>query len=743
MNDDLLARLLADPTPSDGAAAGSAGGRMLLVHGPRGSGKTWWLDRAASRAAAAGFEVWRTSAVAGEPARRQLLEAAALRTSCLVVDDIDEVEPAWRAALRSAVWGGGSVAIVSGSASSAFVGALEARVRPLPTGDVVAVLQARGVAARAAARCAAAAAGNPGLAIALADGLSDAQRTDTAEVPELPRLAAGVAAELHARLVPLGQDACRALMVAAAADDGDVAAIRAALAQLGETGGARPPSDEGDEHPFTSVFDAAEHAGIVAVAGSRVLFADPWLRLAAYHLVAPSSRRAAHRALAAAYQAPRQAATRVRHLVAATNGPNDQVAHALMAVAASAARRGDVPAAVALAAQAVELSADASVRSACLLRAIGWSLDAGELDSALQLSAGLDGTEPDELVAAVEVRALVRGDEDGAAATTRPGGPASERERASWESRRRRRLVAWAEAEAGQHASVLRQIRSTDAPAEQWARALALRHAGLVRDAAEAAERIMPTLPAAPSEVGSRWHLLSADLAVLTGRFDAASGWPAVGANEAWRAVLARHALAASPTLTRDAASVHVPAGEPLRGVRAAILAGLAGADIAALAAAARAAEQAGLPVEAGEAWLMAGELAVARGASSWAEGQEHLRRAADLLHRCAVRGWDARLQLLAAQQPPQAPVAVPTLDAALAALSAAEWRVAAAVASGQTNREVAATLFLSVKTVDFHLQQIYRKLALRSRTELAVRLAGRVQDQAGRLTAPTQGAAR
>jgi len=56
--------------------------------------------------------------------------------------------------------------------------------------------------------------------------------------------------------------------------------------------------------------------------------------------------------------------------------------------------------------------------------------------------------------------------------------------------------------------------------------------------------------------------------------------------------------------------------------------------------------------------------------------------------------------------------------------LTAAEYRVALAVADGGTNREVAATLFLSVKTVDFHLQNIYRKLGLRSRTELAIRLS-------------------
>jgi DNA-binding CsgD family transcriptional regulator len=36
------------------------------------------------------------------------------------------------------------------------------------------------------------------------------------------------------------------------------------------------------------------------------------------------------------------------------------------------------------------------------------------------------------------------------------------------------------------------------------------------------------------------------------------------------------------------------------------------------------------------------------------------------------------------------------------------------------TNREVATTLFVSVKTVEFHLGNIYRKLGVRNRTQLA-----------------------
>ncbi len=41
-------------------------------------------------------------------------------------------------------------------------------------------------------------------------------------------------------------------------------------------------------------------------------------------------------------------------------------------------------------------------------------------------------------------------------------------------------------------------------------------------------------------------------------------------------------------------------------------------------------------------------------------------------------------------------------------------------VAHGMTNREVAAALFLSPKTIERHLSRIYRKLDVRSRTELA-----------------------
>ncbi|HSC48940.1 MAG TPA: AAA family ATPase [Gaiellaceae bacterium] len=52
--------------------------------------------------------------------------------------------------------------------------------------------------------------------------------------------------------------------------------------------------------------------------------------------------------------------------------------------------------------------------------------------------------------------------------------------------------------------------------------------------------------------------------------------------------------------------------------------------------------------------------------------------------------------------------------------LTSAERRVAALVAEGRTNREVAAALFLGERTVETHLSHVYAKLGVRSRTELA-----------------------
>jgi DNA-binding CsgD family transcriptional regulator len=65
-----------------------------------------------------------------------------------------------------------------------------------------------------------------------------------------------------------------------------------------------------------------------------------------------------------------------------------------------------------------------------------------------------------------------------------------------------------------------------------------------------------------------------------------------------------------------------------------------------------------------------------------------------------------------------------PTRDSEL---TPSERRVAELSASGMTNRDVAAKLFVSVKTVEAKLTQIYRKLGIRSRAEL-----GRLMSETG-----------
>jgi DNA-binding CsgD family transcriptional regulator len=56
--------------------------------------------------------------------------------------------------------------------------------------------------------------------------------------------------------------------------------------------------------------------------------------------------------------------------------------------------------------------------------------------------------------------------------------------------------------------------------------------------------------------------------------------------------------------------------------------------------------------------------------------------------------------------------------------LTAAELRVALAIGSGASSREAADQLYVSVRTVEFHLNNIYRRLGVRSRTELALLVA-------------------
>lgn len=113
---------------------------------------------------------------------------------------------------------------------------------------------------------------------------------------------------------------------------------------------------------------------------------------------------------------------------------------------------------------------------------------------------------------------------------------------------------------------------------------------------------------------------------------------------------------------------------------------------------------------------LIAGS--VLRRAGARREAREQLRLAHEVFEGLGATAWSAqaRSELQASgatlRRGPEGP-----------ALTAGELRVAQLVAQGRSNKEAAAALFLSTKTVEFHLGRVYQKLGVTNRTALGARL--------------------
>jgi DNA-binding CsgD family transcriptional regulator len=114
-------------------------------------------------------------------------------------------------------------------------------------------------------------------------------------------------------------------------------------------------------------------------------------------------------------------------------------------------------------------------------------------------------------------------------------------------------------------------------------------------------------------------------------------------------------------------------------------------------------------PLERGRTLLVRG--AVQRRALQRRAARESLAEALDAFERLGATLWAERARAEAARIGGRAPSSV--------ALTPTEEQVARLVAEGRTNKEVAEALFLSVRTVEWNLARIYRKLGVRSRAEL------------------------
>jgi DNA-binding CsgD family transcriptional regulator len=97
-------------------------------------------------------------------------------------------------------------------------------------------------------------------------------------------------------------------------------------------------------------------------------------------------------------------------------------------------------------------------------------------------------------------------------------------------------------------------------------------------------------------------------------------------------------------------------------------------------------------------------------------EARVHLRAAVETFERLGAVPWEerARRELRASGE-----TARKRDPSTVDQLTPQELQIARFVGEGATNRQIAAQLFLSPRTVDYHLRKIFRKLEISSRAEL------------------------
>jgi DNA-binding NarL/FixJ family response regulator len=166
----------------------------------------------------------------------------------------------------------------------------------------------------------------------------------------------------------------------------------------------------------------------------------------------------------------------------------------------------------------------------------------------------------------------------------------------------------------------------------------------------------------------------------------------------------------ASRRLRRLADTVATPYADALACRGAALVAHASGDTVAAIDHARRAIAGFASPFDAARTELLLGD--AHRRAGERRLAAEAIGRAAACFGKLGAHMWQRRAETELRRASPRA--------RDRHELTAAEERVAALVAAGRANKEVAAELFTTVATVEAHLTRIYRKLGVRSRSELA-----------------------
>ena len=299
-----------------------------------------------------------------------LLGAAAADEPLLLrVDDVQWLDPSSRQAVafvasRAADIGIGVIAVWSqrGEPFEPWPGVPVLTIEELERVHALTLARRAGVAPVVAEALVDAVGGNPLALIEAPAQLSPPQRDGSDPLPAVLPVGMRLESAYARRLAALPSATREALLVAALSADGDTAPLRAVLGGL-------------------DVLAPAEDAGMVVVDARGVSFAHPLVRTAIERAAAPSARRAAHRALAAAVGGPQRA----WHLAAAAQSPDEALAAELETLGYEAAQRGAPATAATALTRAAELTPDRVSAIGRTVAAAAMAITAGSPASAKAL----------------------------------------------------------------------------------------------------------------------------------------------------------------------------------------------------------------------------------------------------------------------------------------------------------------------------------------------------------------------